>query len=162
MRKSLAKYPDLRLYRSTDLHSVAQIYRTSIQDLGSQHYSAKQVAAWSSFPEDLESFAAWLESAKTFVAVEPSDIAVGFGGIQENGRISSLFVAPTEMRKGIGSAILSCLIAEAQFRKLQTLSTEASEFSRPVFEKFGFTVSEIENIQFKGVAFTRYVMHAHI
>lgn len=50
------------------------------------------------------------------------------------------------------------LIAEAESRGLQELTTEASEFSKPLFEKFGFAVCNLEYTHFKGVDFTRYAM----
>jgi hypothetical protein len=38
------------------------------------------------------------------------------------------------------------------------LHTEASEFSKPLFEKFGFETIEVEHMVQKGVEFKRYRM----
>ena len=63
---------------------------------------------------------------------------VGIGGLEKKGRISSLFVSPGCMRRGIGSALLTRLLEEAESRNMGQLRTEASEFSKALFEKFGF------------------------
>jgi putative acetyltransferase len=45
---------------------------------------------------------------------------------------------------------------------MKTVTTEASEFSKPLFEKHGFTVTEVEHTTCKGVEFTRYAMRLEL
>lgn len=152
----------LRNYQPDDLTILAEIYSGAIRHLGLKHYSPKQVAAWSSFPQDLASFADWITGANTFVAVNKAGLPVGFGGLAMHGRISSLFVAPGYQRQGIASTLLTHLLKTAKSRGFDTVTTEASEFSKPVFAKFGFYVKEIEHTEFKGVKFSRYVMQVNL
>jgi putative acetyltransferase len=155
-------YYRVREYQDADLPSVATIYTSSIRQLGAEYYSGDQVAAWSSFPEDTAGFERWITEATTFVAVNSHDECIGFGGIEHHGRIASLFVAPAFVRKGVGSGLLMRLLEEARAQKIVVVTAHASEFSRPLFEKFGFGVEEIEHIEFKGVEFSRYAMRASI
>lgn len=148
----------IREYQHADLTALAGIYRNSIHYLGGTRYSREQVAAWASFPDNKLDFEYWLKCATTFVAVDSDDACIGFAGLEDHGRISALFVAPGWMRKGVGYRLLECLLEEARLRAFAMLTTEASEFSRPLFEKFGFVVREIEHTEFKGVRFTRYAM----
>ena len=148
----------VREYRSADLPSLAAIYTGSIRHLGAEYYSGDQIAAWSSFPEDMTAFERWIEKATTFVAVDGHGECIGFAGIEDQGRIASLFVAPAFMHKGVGSHLLMRLLEEARARRIAVVTTDASEFSRPLFEKFGLRVEEIEYIEFKGVEFSRYAM----
>ena len=152
----------IRVFDPSDLPSLALIYKASIRYLGSQHYSSDQIAAWASYADDVEEFAMWINRAKTFVASNSRGTCLGFGGLEHPSRISSLFVSPQIMRKGVGSALLKCLIAEVTTRGLLKATTEASEFSKPLFEKFGFRVKNVEPTEFKGVAFTRYAMELQI
>jgi putative acetyltransferase len=152
----------IREYQNADLPSVATIYTSSIRHSGAEYYSGDQIAAWSSFPEDMADFERWIDKATTFVAVNSHDECVGFGGIEHHGRIASLFVAPAFMRKGVRSRLLMRLLEEARAQRIAVVTTDASEFSRPLFEKFGFGVEEIERIEFKGVEFSRYAMRASI
>ena len=152
----------IRKYQDSDLPALAKIYRGSIRHLGAECYTKEQVEAWSGFSEDIQAFDNWLKGATTLVAVDSENACVGFGGLEAHGRISSLFVSPEWMRKGVGSGVLGHLLEEAGSRAFSVVTTEASEFSRPLFEQHGFVVTEIEQTEFKGVKFTRYAMQARL
>ena len=79
-------------------------------------------------------------------------------GLEAKGRITSLFVAPEVMRMGVATALLNHLIDEINLRDLNSVTTDASEFSRSLIEKFCFSVKSLEHTKFKGVQFTRYQM----
>jgi putative acetyltransferase len=68
-------------------------------------------------------------------------------------------VAPQNARKGVGSLLLQHLLSLEPVQPLYT--TEASELSKGLFEKFGFKVIEIEHTELNDVAFTRYGMRMH-
>ena len=141
-----------------DLSSLGSVYRSAIMAIGEERYSPEQVAAWASYPDDETEFKRWIQDALTFVAIMDNSGPIGFGGLEKTGRISSLFVLPEYMRKGIASAFLKRLMLEGQSKDLRELTTQASEFSKPLFEKFGFEFLNIEYTTFKGVDFTRYAM----
>ena len=141
-----------------DMSEVAQIYKQGIKQVALKHYSDDQVAAWSSFADDTDDFRKWINKSATFVALNPELQIVGFAGLEAKGRISSLFVAPEVMRSGVATALLSHLMDEINKRGINSITTDASEFSKPLFKKFGFTVTSLEHTRFKGVLFTRYKM----
>ena len=149
---------NIRKYENSDLLSLAHIYKSSILQLGSQYYSEKQITAWSGFADDINSFELWISNAATYVATNGRRKILGFGGIEKSGRISSLFVTPKATRKGVGKALLSRLLSIIERRGIVKVTTEASELSKPLFEKFGFTVRNLEVTHFRGAAFTRYAM----
>ena len=153
---------EIRAIQDSDLSALADIYRDSIISLGNDFYTPEQIAAWASFPDDIEAFRKWVTAPMTLVAIKSDGKCVGFGGLEDSGRISALFVLPESMRKGVGSALLKKLVSEAQLRGVFQVTTEASEFSKPLFEKFGFRVKNIEKTEFKEVAFTRYAMQLRI
>ena len=148
----------IRSYTESDLPRLARVYRDAIRGVGAQYYTPEQIDAWSSFAEDTGEFRQWLDEAAIFVAENELAAPVGFAGLEERGRISSLFVAPEAMRRGVGSALLARLMHEVSERRLTRVTTDASEFSRPLFEKFGFKVRRTEHTTFRGVDFERYVM----
>ena len=148
----------IRPYVDGDLSAVAHIYKQGIKQVALTHYSDDQVAAWSSFADDTDDFKKWINKSTTFVALNQELEVVGFAGLEATGRISSLFVAPEVMRSGVATALLNHLIDEINKRGLKSITTDASEFSKPLFEKFGFTVTNLEHTEFKGVLFTRYQM----
>jgi putative acetyltransferase len=148
----------VRPYNASDLSDLAHIYKQGIKKLGQTHYTNDQVVAWSSFADDTDDFRKWINHSTTFVAVDMNMNVVGFAGLESNGRVSSLFVAPDAMRNGVGTTLLHRLIEEIKRRDLDSVTTDASEFSKPLFERFGFYVKGLEHTHFKGVLFTRYQM----
>lgn len=148
----------IRAFTGRDLPGLARVYRDAIRGIGAEYYTRDQIAAWSSFADDTEDFRQWIEGSATFVAVLDAVSPAGFAGLEPAGRVSALFVAPEVMGQGIGAALLGRVVEEARARSLTRLTTDASEFSQPLFQKFGFRLRHKEATSFKGVAFERYVM----
>lgn len=148
----------LRVYQPGDLEAVAGIYHDAIALVQPALYSPEQTRAWSSFVEDRPAFREWIESSLILVAMDESGAPVGFGGILESRHISAIFTAPAHHRKGIATRILDALIRVAKENNTEELTTAASAYSRPLFEQFGFTLSEVETKIFRGVSFERYAM----
>lgn len=140
-----------------DIPALATVYRDSVKAIAPQRYSPEQVEAWAYFPSDTEAFNDFIFHPTTFVA-ELDGMIVGFSGVEENGHIASLYVHSNYNRQGIGSRLLETVIEYAQLHQISRLYTEASEFSRALFEKFGFQVSQTENIIREGVWFHRYLL----
>ena len=151
----------IREFQPEDVDALARIFRGAILELGEEYYSPEQVTAWASFSDDADEFRAWVSDAMTLIAVD-GDECLGFGSLQPQGRISALFVAPEYSRRGVASKLLAHLLQEAGSRGFEVVTAEASEFSRPLFGKFGFSVREVEHTRFRGVDFTRYAMRARI
>jgi len=148
----------IRALQANDLAQLARLYGDTVRQLGAEYYTAEQIAAWSAYPDDAAGFAAWVGGGSTFVAVDAEDACIGFAGLDGDGRIASLYVAPGWVRRGVGSSLLAAVIAEARSRGWQRLSTEASYFSMPLFRKRGFTIVDDEYVEFNGVRFHRFIM----
>jgi putative acetyltransferase len=115
------------------------------------------VRTWAAGPNDHARFRTFILGVTTFVA-EDQGCLLGFCGLGADGHLASLYVDGVEGRKGIGSKLLDKAIGEACARGILALHTEASEFSKPLFEKFGFETFEIEHVTRHGVPFNRYRM----
>ena len=129
-----------------------------MRHLGRQAYTEAQVAAWAGFADDTRGFSAWLDASEVRVAVGPDDVPLGFVGFTLPDRVCALFVAPAAMRRGLASRLLEYALRQLEAAGARTVRTEASEFSRPLFERFGFEVLDIERTRLAGVDFTRYAM----
>jgi len=153
---------EVRAYSKADLQALRQIYISSIQELGHEHYSPDQIQAWAGFADDADAFSGWLDKSIVFVAVDSHGSPIAFGGLELPSRISCLFVSPHVARRGVGSLLVEHLLSLDLDPTPTLYTTEASELSKQLFEKFGFRVKEIENTKISDVAFTRYAMHKHI
>lgn len=83
----------------------------------------------------------------TFWTVRASDLVIGCGALLEldptHGEIKSMRTTRTHLRRGVATAILTHIIAEAQRRSYQRLSLEtgaqdAFEPARAFYRRFGF------------------------
>jgi len=53
----------------------------------------------------------------TIIAINQDNQPIGFAGLENTGRITSLYVLAAQMRQGIGSALLNKLFFIAQAKK---------------------------------------------
>jgi len=73
--------------------------------------------------------------------------AVGYGGMlwaPDEGQITNIAVTAAQRGRGVGSAVLSDLIAQAREKRCQTLSLEVRESNAAaiaLYEKHGFLVA---------------------
>ena len=142
-----------------DLSALSALYASVVRTLGPDLYTAEQVRVWSASAEDPERFRDFVLKPHTLVAmVKDSTAPVGFAGLEPTGRIASLYVHADYCRRGIASALLEALLKKAADDGLTQLRCEASKFSRPVFERFGFELDEVERGIHHGVPFMRFLM----
>jgi putative acetyltransferase len=147
----------IRIAAECDLVELGELFRNSVEKVGPQRYTPEQVRAWASMPNNPARLRKFVLGVTTFVA-EDGGRLVGLCGLGADGHLASLYVDGTQGRKGIGSMLLDKAILEARARGLVRLHTEASEFSKPLFEKFGFETIEVEHVIHEGVGFKRYRM----
>ncbi len=161
MRNTQVSQIRIRAYSTADTPALRQIYQSSIRELALDHYSSEQIQAWAGFADNIDTFSSWLNDSRVFVAIDESDTQVAFGGLEMPSRISCLFVSPHASRCGVASLLVEHLLSLELDSVSTTYTTEASELSKPLFEKFGFVVKDIEHTKVSDVAFTRYAMQKH-
>ncbi|MEM9817557.1 MAG: GNAT family N-acetyltransferase [Cyanobacteria bacterium P01_D01_bin.6] len=147
----------IRLATRADVPALAKLFHETVMKYGPTYYSEAQTCAWAAAALDLEQFELFILGGRTWVAEMTTDL-VGFSGLAEDGRVASLYVHHAYLKQGIGSALLAHVMEQAHRDRLPRLYTEASEFSRGLFQKFGFQQYDTEVVQRLGVSFTRYRM----
>jgi putative acetyltransferase len=146
-----------REYQPSDAETLAAIYRDAVMGIGSSAYDAKQVEAWSSYPEDIEEFRQLLRQGLTIVALHDGQL-VAFGQLNPPHRIAFVYTATHFARLGYATEIYKQLEAKAIEQGVQRLHTEASRISKHFFLKMGFCVVETEIVDRKGVQLERFKM----
>ena len=147
----------IRLAKKTDVPTLATLFHETVVTHGPEHYTADQTAAWAASTLDTEQFEAFILGVQTYVAETAAGI-VGFSGLADDGHVASLYVRHDCLNQGIGSDLLTYVIEQARCDRLPRLYAEASEFSRGLFQKFGFQQYDTEVVERFGVPFTRYLM----
>ena len=132
-----------------DVPLLAEIFRTSIEELTADDYSEAQRAAWVETADDEQEFGARLSGALTLVATF-GGAAVGFASLADNSRIDMLYVHPAAAGQGAGAMLCDALEKLAAVRGSKELEVEASDSARGFFEKRGFVAKTRNTISLGG------------
>ena len=144
----------IRRALAEDLPALREIYRDSVEVIGPSAYSGAQVRAWADVA-DLPLVEATICSNTTWVA-ELEDRVAGFCTLEPDGHVALLYVLGALNRRGVGSALLAWTLEHADVPAGTQFYAEASEFSRALFERFGFTDVRAERVVWNGAEFLRY------
>jgi putative acetyltransferase len=159
--------PAWRLAAAQDVPALAALYAHCARTMGPLVYTPPQVAAWASFGADTPAFRDYVLGADTWWlpapeadAMAPADapalLPLGFCGVAAQGDVHSLYVRPDQGRRGLGAALLAHAISHARTRGVRSFSAWATPFSRPVFERAGFTLLRVSREPYQGVLFDRF------
>ena len=154
----------IRLARPDDVPALRRIYAGAVRALAPGHYSPAQIAAWAGFA-GTDEFPAFILGVDTFVAQlggrvdgVPGAVPAGFCGIAADGHIASVYVAPGQARRGLGTALLEHALAAHPRPASGRWYAEASRLSLPLFLHRGFDEVGTERSERAGVAFERHLV----
>ena len=120
------------------------VYYYSKRNIVALEYTPEQVTRWAPDDRDMESWAEKLARTNPFVAVLENRI-VGFAELEPNGHIDCFYSHHEFQRKGIGSALMQEVLAEADRMGLTRLFAEVSTTARDFFLAKGFRIDEETN-----------------
>jgi putative acetyltransferase len=126
----------LRPYLPADAERCAAIFRSSVEELAIEDYSAEQCAAWAARADEPD-FPKRLAGALTLMALVDGEPA-GFASLKGAEEIDMLYVDPNFARRGVATALLDAFVRLAAARGAKTLASDVSDTARPLFERQGF------------------------
>lgn len=120
----------LRKAVSTDLESIQNLFRETVNTVNRKDYSAEQLEAWSSGSSDQNR---WLKkiNEQYFLVAEDGLAVVGFASINQEGYLDTMFVHKDYQRKGIASNLIEALIFYARTNDVSEVITDGSITARP-------------------------------
>ena len=119
---------EIRPYRASDLDGVMDLFLRAVRETASADYNEKQIDVWAQ--ADPDEWALARASRPTWVAFTGGKLA-GFADLEKNGLIDMMFVHPDHQRKGVATALLARIEAEADEAGMLVLHTYASATGRP-------------------------------
>ena len=144
----------LRRIGSADHSLVREIYADAIESQAPGLYSPDQVRAWAAL--------AWLPGILDRTLLEGKGWISGYDAAfavrEPRDRLSLLYCRGRASRQGHGRALLDQIEADARHEGVERLRTEASQLSRPLLERCGWSVQAPEIISIGSVLFERYRM----
>ena len=138
----------LRPYLPADAAFLADIFRSSIEELTGDDYTQEQQEAWVATADDLTEFAVKLGSQLTLVAtLEGSPI--GFAALEGADKIDMLYVHPAVTGQGVAAMLIDALEKLAGARSAAKLVVQASDTASGFFQHRGF-VPQTRNTVLRG------------
>ena len=134
----------IRRYIPGEEAALFEIYYSAIHLVAGHDYSAEQIQAWA--PRDLDP-GLWqgkIRDINPFVAELKGEL-IGYADVQSSGYIDHFFVSGRHPHRGIGSLLMTRILAEAVSIAATVLTSHASRTAQPFFERFGFVVVEQRN-----------------
>ncbi len=152
----------LRPATAADLPELAEVYIDAVRSLGPEAYSPTQLEAWASWPTAApEEFQQRVLAGHPWVA-EVEGVIAAFATYTPPDHLDFLYTRGAYARRGFATRLHRRLEAIAHEHGAPWLRTEASYLSRPVFNRFGYRVIEIERVERFGELFTRFKMRKRL
>ena len=122
---------------AADAEAIYALHMASIRALGASHYSAAQLEAWCG-ERSATSYLAPI-ATKVVVVAEDGNTICGFGQLDPGAHaVEAVYVSPSAVRKGIGSAILRELEHHAVSLLLPRLTLDASFNAEEFYAVHGY------------------------
>ncbi len=135
-----------RPYLPADAERCAAIFRDAIEISAAEDYDDDQRAAWAARADDEAGFGAKLAGQLTIVATLDGFV-VGFASLKGVDQLDMVYVDPAAGRRGVGAALIDALVRLAQARGAKSLTAEASDVSKPLFERQKFKAERRSLVQ---------------
>jgi putative acetyltransferase len=135
----------LRPYLPQDAPMLAEIFRSSVEELTEDDYNPGQQEAWASLADDLEAFAARLGKHMTLIATMEGS-PIGFISLDGPTEIGLFYVHPAVVGQGVGTMLYGAVEKLSASRGASHLSVEASDNAREFFERKGFTPEQRNSV----------------
>jgi putative acetyltransferase len=127
----------LRPFLPADTALLAEIFRSSVEELTADDYSEAQREAWTSTIDDEAAFGERLASQLTLVGTMEGS-PVGFASLKAPGTIDLLYVHPAATENGVATLLVDALEKLATARGAAKLTADVSDSAMEFFRKRGF------------------------
>lgn len=137
-----------------------EAYTDAVLSLATPFYGPEQIQAWAQHPHQNAIFDEALRRGYGLVATtedHPTSVEA-FALLDPLDRLSLLYCRGRSSRQGLATVLVQNLEQHARSKGHRRLRTEASQLSRPLLERLGWTVDEEEEILFAGEPFVRWRM----
>jgi len=147
----------IRRFRPGDEAALFQVFFSAVHGVASRDYSPEQIKAWAPADLDQALWAQRIQALNPFV-VELGGQVVAYAELQHDGYIDHFYVAGNHPRQGLGTHLMTHLLAEATSLGLGHLTADVSVTAEPFFARHGFTVLERRMPVRRGVTLANALM----
>ncbi|WP_061008491.1 GNAT family N-acetyltransferase [Vibrio sp. CUB2] len=151
----------IREFREQDAPILWALFYNTIRNINLRDYTEQQVKAWAPDEFDAQLWLKKMTAIQPFVA-ELDGVIVGYSDVQPSGLVDHFFCHHEYQGQGVGRALMTHVIKQAEEKGLDRIYSEVSITARPFYEHMGFTVVNEQQIEVRGATLTNYVMERHL
>lgn len=150
----------LRSLSPDDLPQVVAVYRDAVITQAAAFYAPQQIRAWSEHAACDRGVQEALERGYGLAScsVRSPGIIEAFALLDPLDRLALLYCRGRSCRQGHASGLLEAVETVARHQGCRQLRTEASQLSRPLLQRRGWSVTQAETVIFAGERFRRWQM----
>ncbi|WP_223033796.1 GNAT family N-acetyltransferase [Hanstruepera marina] len=150
---------DIEIRQATvaDVPEITMLFRDTVREVNSKHYSEKQVQTWSTGANDTQKWEERINKLYFLVAVN-QDTIVGFAYLKNGNYFDGLFVHKDFQRQGIASKLLRIIESKVIMDGFDEIKSDVSITALPFFEDHYYDVVKKQKKVLKGVIFENYIV----
>ena len=152
----------LREYRPDDCEKIAELLYNTVHSVNSVDYNEAQLDAW--VPKDMNLIQLNDRLSNTYCVVAEQDgVIVGFGNTGGIGYFDFLYVHKDYQRMGVATMIADEIERYIiSHQGVKTITADVSITAKPFFEKRGYLVEKMQNVELRGHSFVNFKMQKTI
>ena len=147
----------IRKATEEDIPAITQLFKETIEAVNSKDYCEEQIKIWSAGYTYTDRWINRLTSQYFIVAVI-DEVVTGFGSMTKEGFLDILYIHKDYQGKGLASALVDELFANASKNNLSIVTSDVSITAKPFFERKGFTVVTPQRKMVGEMEFLNYKM----
>ena len=151
----------IRDFQEEDAQTLWALFFNTVRNVNRRDYTEQQVKAWAQEGFDSQLWLKKMLSIQPFVA-ELNSVIVGYSDVQPSGLVDHFFCHHEYQGQGVGRALMTHVLKQAEAKGLNRIYSEVSITARPFYEHMGFTVVNEQQIEVRGATLTNYVMERHL
>ncbi|WP_045401888.1 GNAT family N-acetyltransferase [Vibrio campbellii] len=151
----------IRDFQEEDAPTLWALFFNTVRNVNRRDYTEQQVKAWAQEGVDSQLWLKKMISIQPFVA-ELDGVIVGYSDVQPSGLVDHFFCHHEYQGQGVGRALMTHVLKQAEAKGLNRIYSEVSITARPFYEHMGFTVVNEQQIEVRGATLTNYVMERHL
>jgi putative acetyltransferase len=148
---------EIREATNDDLNDIISLFRETVTNVNSKHYSEQQIQVWSSSADDTKRWQDRIDNIYFIVAEENNNIA-GFAYLKDGNYFDGLFIHKDYQRQGIASKLLRVIESKVMMNGFDEIKSDVSITALPFFENHYYDVVKKQQKVFKGMTFENYIV----
>ncbi len=128
----------IRKSKTGDAIELARLTRATIRTINANDHPESVIDAWSK-GNTAAAYRTMMKERLQYVAVE-DDTIIGFVDMLPNGELTSLYVHPAHIGKGIGKLLLTFIEEIAKNKGMKKLHCQSSENAKDFYRKHGYRI----------------------